>query len=100
LVTTSCCHVGVNIFPTHNTANWVGGASEIKTKQSSIGRSVRHGHSNPWASRCVPKDRATIWDFDVQNNYTMERHLEARIECYKESGTDIQFIRLKNPNTS
>lgn len=95
LVTTSCCHVGVNIFPTHNTFNWVGGSSSIKTKQSSVGRSVRFGHSNPWADKCVPKDKATIWDFDIENNDTMKRHLDSRIECYKDSGTEIRRIVLK-----
>lgn len=95
LITTSCCHVGVNIFPTHNTFNWVGGASEIKTKQAAVGRSVRFGHSNPWASKCVPKDKAIIWDFDIEDNHVMSRHLEARLACYKESGTEIKYIRLK-----
>jgi len=95
LVATSCCHVGVNLYPTHNTANWYGGASEIKTKQAAVGRSVRHGRSNPWASKCVPKDKATIWDFDIEDNHTMTRHLEARLECYKESETEIKYIRLK-----
>jgi superfamily II DNA or RNA helicase len=97
LITTSCCHVGVNLFPTHNTFNWVGGASVIKTKQSSIGRSVRHGHSNPWASKCVPKEKAIIYDFDITGNFTMERHLEARIGCYMESGPGlIKYIRIKS----
>ena len=96
LVTTSCCHVGVNIYPTHNTVNWFGGASSIKCKQAAVGRSVRFGHSNPWASKCVPKDKSTIYDFRIENNYTMERHLESRLECYKESGTEIRFIKLKS----
>lgn len=95
LITTSCCHVGVNIFPTHSTVNWVGGASEIKTKQAAVGRSVRFGHSNPWAKNCVNKDKATIYDFDVQGNAAMQRHLDARIECYRESGTEIKYIKLK-----
>jgi superfamily II DNA or RNA helicase len=95
LIGTGCIHVGRNIFPTHNTFNWVGGASRIKTKQGSIGRSVRHGHSNPWAAKCVPKEKATIWDFDIEGVFTMSRHLESRMECYKESGTEIKYIRLK-----
>lgn len=95
LAGTSCLHVGVNIYPTHNTANWAGGASEIKTKQGAVGRSVRFGHSNPWAAKCVPKEKSTIWDFDIENNFTMSRHLEARMECYRESGTEIKYIRLK-----
>lgn len=95
LATTSCCHVGRNIYPTHFVFNWMGGSSSIKTKQAAVGRAVRHGRSNPWASKCVKKDKATIFDFDVQNNQTMKRHLDARIECYRESGTEIKFIRLK-----
>ncbi len=94
LITTSCCHVGVNIFPTHSTCNWVGGASEIKTKQSSIGRSVRFGRSNPWANKCIEKNKSTIFDFDV-NHPTMKRHLEARLGYYRESNTEIRFINLK-----
>lgn len=96
LITTSCCHVGVNLYPTHATFNWFGGSSPIKTKQAAVGRSVRHGHSNPWASRCVAKDKAIIYDFDVENNVVMERHLEARIDSYNESGPNlIKYIRLK-----
>lgn len=97
LVTTSCCHVGVNIYPTHSTANWIGGSSEIKTKQAAVGRSVRFGHSNPWAKNCVPKDKATIYDFDVEDNRTMKRHLDARLEFYRESESEIKFIKLKGP---
>jgi superfamily II DNA or RNA helicase len=95
LITTSCCHVGVNIFPTHSTVNWVGGASEIKTKQAAVGRSVRFGHSNPWASKCIEKTNSVIYDFDIKN-HAMERHLEARLECYRESDTEIKFIKLKS----
>ncbi len=95
LITTSCCHVGVNLFPTHSTVNWVGGASEIKTKQAAVGRSVRFGHSNPWANKCVAKELAIVYDFDIEDNHAMSRHLEARLACYKESGTEIKYIRLK-----
>lgn len=96
LVTTSCCHVGVNIYPTHSTVSWFGGSSPIKCKQAAVGRSVRHGTSNPWAQNCVPKDKATIYDFDIINNSTMKRHLDARIECYNESGRDlIKYVKVK-----
>jgi superfamily II DNA or RNA helicase len=98
LIATSCCHVGVNLFPTHSTVNWFGGASPIKCKQAAVGRSVRFGHSNPWAAKCAPKDKAIIYDFDIIDNFTMKRHLEARIECYLESGKDlIKYIKLKAP---
>ena len=95
LIGTSCIATGVNIFPCHSVVNWVGGASPIKTKQGSVGRAVRHGRSNPWANKCAPKDKCTIYDFNILDNFTMTRHLEARIECYMESGTEIKYIRLK-----
>jgi len=95
LVGTSCIATGTNIFPCHNVINWCGGSSPIKTKQGSIGRAVRFGHSNPWASKCLPKDKAIIWDFDVEDNRVMSRHLEARLSCYRESETEIKYIRLK-----
>jgi len=95
LIGTSCIATGTNIYPCHNVIGWIGGSSPIKTKQGTVGRSVRFGHSNPWASKCVPKDKATIYDFDIEGNFVMTRHLEARMECYRESGTDIKYIRLK-----
>jgi superfamily II DNA or RNA helicase len=95
LIGTSCISTGTNIYPCHSTVNWVGGSSPIKTKQGAIGRSVRFGHSNPWASKCVQKDTAIIYDFDVPN-HAMERHLEARLSCYKESGTEIRHVKLKS----
>ena len=96
IVGTSCIATGTNIYPCHNVVNWRGGSSPIRTKQGGVGRAVRHGHSNPWASKCHPKTLATIWDFNVLDNFTMTRHLEARIECYLESGPNlIRYIRLK-----
>ena len=94
LIGTSCIATGTNIFPTHNTVNWAGGSSEIKTKQGAIGRSVRLGSHNPWANKCQPKTNATIWDFDVHDVYVMQRHLEERLSFYKDSGTEIKFIKL------
>lgn len=96
LIGTSCLHVGVNLYPTHSVVNWFGGSSDIKVKQAAVGRSVRFGKSNPWASKCVPKDKAIIYDFQVLNNRTMERHLQSRIECYEDSGPDlIKYLKLK-----
>lgn len=94
LIGTSCISTGTNIYPTHNTFNWQGGVSEIKTKQGAVGRSVRLGKANPWANRCTPKAKATIWDFKVMGIYIMEIHLEERVEYYKESESEIKRIRL------
>lgn len=95
LVGTSCISTGTNIYPTHNTVNWQGGASEIKTKQGAVGRSVRLGSQNPWAARCAPKTNSLIWDFDVWDIPVCERHLGDRVEYYSDSGSEIKRIRLK-----
>ena len=94
LIGTSCISTGTNIYPTHNTVNWQGGTSEIKTKQGAVGRSVRLGKSNPWADRCVPKDKAVIWDFNIRDVYIMGRHLEDRVGYYRESGSEVKYIRM------
>lgn len=101
LIGTSCVSTGTNIFQTNHTVNWVGGASEIKTKQGAVGRSVRLHSHNPWASKMeVQKVKATIWDFDVidlpegtDGRSLMEKHLDKRIEFYKESGSTITKIK-------
>lgn len=95
LIGTSCIATGTNIYPTHNTINWVGGASEIKTKQGAVGRSVRLGSQNPWKDKCEPKVDATIWDFNVYDVHIMARHLEDRISYYQDSGTEIKTISLR-----
>lgn len=96
LIGTSCLHVGVNIFPMTNTINWIGGASEIKTRQAAIGRSVRLSSANPYAQFCGNKEKVTIWDFDVYGNYVLERHLQERLRCYMDSGENlIKYVKLK-----
>ena len=95
LLGTSCISTGTNIYPTHNTANWQGGASEIRTKQGSVGRSVRLGSANPWAANCTPKEKAIIWDFNVYDIDIMNRHLQLRVEYYGDSGSEIRTVRLK-----
>jgi superfamily II DNA or RNA helicase len=96
LIGTSCVHTGCNIFSMTNTVNWVGGASSIKTRQAAIGRSIRLPGANPHKDKCGPKEKCTIWDFDVQDNYVLGKHLEERLRCYMDSGDDlIKYIRLK-----
>lgn len=94
LIGTSCIATGTNIFPTHNTVNWVGGSSEIKTKQGAVGRSVRFLKNSPWADKCVAKDKAIIWDFYIEDNYMMEGQFKKRIECYRDSEADISVVKL------
>jgi len=95
LIGTSCISTGTNIYPTHNTFNWQGGASEIMTKQGAIGRSVRLHSQNPWKDRCLIKEISTIWDFDVFDCYVLQKHLEDRMGFYKETGSEIKFISLR-----
>lgn len=96
LIGTSTIHVGCNIFGMTNTIGWIGGSSEIKTRQATIGRSIRLPQANPYAYKCGPKEKVTIWDFDIQGNYVLERHLGERLKCYMDSGEGlIKYIRLK-----
>lgn len=96
LIGTSCIATGTNIYPTHNVVNFVGGSSEIKTKQGAVGRAVRKGDSNPWMSKCKPKEKAVIWDFAVYDCEVNSRHLESRIEYYCDSGPGlISYIKFK-----
>lgn len=95
LIGTACISTGTNIFPTHNTFNWQGGTSEIKTKQGAVGRSVRLGSSNPWAAKCALKTDSTIWDFNVSEIYIMASHLETRVGYYNDSGSQVKYIPLR-----
>jgi superfamily II DNA or RNA helicase len=96
LAGTRCISTGTNIYPMTHTINWQGGASEVATKQGAVGRSVRLPQANPWTKLCGSKAKCTIWDFDVYGNYVLERHLEERIQCYKDSGEGlIKYVKLK-----
>lgn len=96
LIGTSCISTGTNIYPMRHTVNWQGGSSEVKAKQGAVGRSVRLPKANPFAKNCGSKERVTIWDFNVFDNYVLERHLEERIKYYMDSGEGlIKHIKLK-----
>lgn len=95
LIGTSCIAVGTNIYPTHHCISWIGGSSEIKIKQGTIGRAIRLGSQNPWADRCTPKTKTVIWDFNVHDVSLMVKHLGERLPFYKESGSKIEFVNIK-----
>jgi superfamily II DNA or RNA helicase len=95
LIGTSCIATGTNIYPTHNTINWVGGSSEIKAKQGAVGRSVRLHRHNPWADKCVEKTKAHIYDFNIVDVLELSSQLEDRIGYYRESETEIKYVKLK-----
>jgi superfamily II DNA or RNA helicase len=94
LIGTSCIATGTNIYPTHYTINWCGGASEIRTKQGAVGRSVRLGSQNPYKEKCLPKSIAHIFDFDVIDAYALQHHLTERITYYQDSGASIRRIKF------
>jgi hypothetical protein len=96
LIGTSCIATGTNIYPAHNTFNWVGGASEIKTKQGPVGRTVRLHNANPYKDKCIQVLTKYIWDFNVYDIPLMSKHLEERVGYYSDSGSEIKYIKL-NP---
>jgi superfamily II DNA or RNA helicase len=94
LIGTSCIATGTNIYCTHNTVNWVGGSSEIKTKQGAIGRSVRILENSKYKDFHKSKPYSKIYDFKVKNINILENHLQKRISMYKETVNDIKFIKF------
>jgi superfamily II DNA or RNA helicase len=94
LIGTSCIATGTNIYPTHNTVNWVGGSSEVKTKQGTIGRSVRKLDLSKYKEFHKPKPYSKIFDFRVSNVETLEILLKKRLSMYTEICDTINFINL------
>ena len=95
LIGTSCIATGTNIYPTHNCVNWVGGSSEVKTKQGAVGRSVRILENSKYADLHKPKPYSKIYDFNVTNVPLMQKHLEKRILMYRETNDNIKYIKVK-----
>lgn len=95
LIGTSCIATGTNIYPMRYTCNWVGGASEIKTKQGAVGRTVRKLLANPWATLCAIFEKKTVIDFNVYDQFVLKKWLEDRCLYYRDSGTEIRRIKLK-----
>jgi superfamily II DNA or RNA helicase len=94
LIGTSCIATGTNIYPTHNTVNWVGGSSEVKTKQGAVGRSVRLLEKSDYKNFHKTKPYSKIYDFRILNIPLMEAHLQKRIAMYKETSNDIKYIKV------
>lgn len=96
LIGTSCIATGTNIYPCHNTVNWVGGSSEVRTKQGAVGRSVRILENSEYKDLHKPKPFSKIYDFNVTNVPLMEKHLQKRVRMYRETNDDIKYIRITN----
>ena len=94
LIGTSCIATGTNIYPCHNTVNWVGGSSEVRTKQGAVGRSVRILENSEYKDFHKPKPFSKIYDFNVTNVPLMEKHLQKRVRMYRETNDDIKYIKV------
>lgn len=92
LIGTSAISTGTNIYPTHNTINWVGGSSEIMTKQGAMGRSTRILEKSDYKDLHSPKNFTQIWDFDVRGVPMLKNQLKKRVKWYEESGSKVNFI--------
>ena len=92
LIGTRAISTGTNMYPTHNTCNWVGGNSEIITKQGTMGRSTRKLEISKYADLHPPKLQTNIYDFDVKGQPILKRQLDKRIEYYMETGESIRYF--------
>ena len=92
LIGTKAIATGTNIFPAHNTFNWIGGASEIATKQGPMGRSTRLLEKSKYKDFHKPKEFCRIFDVNIKNNIKLDKQLAKRIKYYKESGGEIKYF--------
>lgn len=91
LIGTKSISTGTNIYPTHNVINWVGGSSEITTKQGTMGRSTRW-MKKKYEKKHKEKTHSQIWDFDVSGQPILQRMLKTRIKYYEETGEKVRFV--------
>lgn len=92
LIGTRAIATGTNIYPTHNVINWVGGSSEIVTKQGTMGRATRKLEISKYKDKHVSKPYSRIFDFKIEGQPILDRHLRTRIKYYNESGGEIKFL--------
>lgn len=93
LIGTKAIATGTNIYPTHNVINLVGGSSEIKTKQGTMGRSTRILENSKFKNFHKAKPYTMVYDFKIKNNDKLIKQLKERIKFYKES--DGEFFEYK-----
>lgn len=86
LIGTRAIATGTNMYPTHFVINWMGGKSEIITKQGPMGRSTRKLEISRFKDLHVPKPFTTVVDFNVIDNQKLEQQLwEYRVNYYKDA---------------
>lgn len=92
LIGTKAIATGTNIYPTHNVVNWMGGASEIVTKQGSMGRATRKLEISDYKDLHTPKPFSMIYDFRVKGVQILDKHLVKRASYYQEAGGEIRYF--------
>lgn len=91
LIGTKAIATGTNLYPTHNTCNWMGGSSEIVTKQGAMGRSTRRLEISKFKDLHTPKPYTMVYDFRVKGVDLLDKSLIKRAAFYQESGGDIKY---------
>ncbi|HBI00544.1 MAG TPA: hypothetical protein DDY18_02865 [Flavobacterium sp.] len=92
LIGTKAIATGTNIYPTHATINWMGGASEITTKQGAMGRSTRKLEISKFKHLHQPKPYTMVYDFRVKNVPDLDKSLAKRCGYYKEAGGKLHYV--------
>ena len=92
LIGTKAIATGTNIYPIFNMCNWIGGSSEILTKQGPMGRCTRW-MKDKYAKYHKPKTHSKIWDVDVANQKILDSMLKRRISFYEETGEIVNRIK-------
>jgi superfamily II DNA or RNA helicase len=92
LIGTKAIATGTNIFPTHAAINWMGGASEIVTKQGIMGRSTRKLEISKYKDLHSPKPYTMVYDFRVKGIPILDKQLTKRASFYQESGGEIRYF--------
>lgn len=92
LIGTKAIATGTNIYPTHNTINWMGGSSEIITKQGAMGRSTRKLEISKFKHLHQPKPFTMVYDFRVKNVPDLDKSLVKRCGYYKEAGGKLRYV--------
>ena len=91
LIGTRAIATGTNIYPTHSTCNWMGGSSEIITKQGTMGRSTRLLEKSRYKDLHKPKPFTRIFDISIKAQPMLENQLKKRISFYEEAKGEINF---------
>ena len=91
LIGTKAIATGTNLYPTHNCCNWMGGSSEIVTKQGAMGRSTRRLEISKFKDLHTPKPYTMVYDFRVKGVEILDKQLVKRAEFYQEAKGEIKY---------